>query len=87
MNFYQIDIKNHTTIKLNYIKYIYKRIININKLYDTIFTGHCPWFKVQCDNKIDCIPETWICDGNNDCPYGEDEYNCSKINFYYHILY
>lgn len=27
-----------------------------------------------------CIRKTQICDGNNDCPFGEDEKNCVTVS-------
>ncbi|XP_023375763.1 low-density lipoprotein receptor-like [Pteropus vampyrus] len=29
-----------------------------------------------CDNKTHCIPESWLCDGNPDCPDKKDEQGC-----------
>ena len=25
-----------------------------------------------------CIPKTWMCDGNQDCDQGEDEFDCDE---------
>ena len=37
--------------------------------------GGCSPSDYQCNNGM-CIPQGWLCDGANDCPSGEDEFNC-----------
>ena len=39
----------------------------------------CPHNHKHCnDTKVTCIPNTWFCDGMNDCENGFDEHNCTK---------
>ena len=33
----------------------------------------CPEGRYLCSNSGDCIPESWLCDGENDCENWEDE--------------
>ena len=35
---------------------------------------------IQCDSGT-CISTTWACDGDADCPGGEDEMNCNFLFF------
>ncbi|XP_046681740.1 very low-density lipoprotein receptor-like [Homalodisca vitripennis] len=37
---------------------------------DEVFFGY------PCRNSDDCIPRNWMCDGDNDCPDGDDERDC-----------
>eukprot|EP00057_Strongylocentrotus_purpuratus_P026506 XP_011680980.1 PREDICTED: low-density lipoprotein receptor-related protein 1 isoform X3 [Strongylocentrotus purpuratus] len=37
----------------------------------------CNMHEFQCDEQR-CIPETWKCDGEEDCINGTDEYNCTN---------
>ncbi|KAB7498743.1 Very low-density lipoprotein receptor, partial [Armadillidium nasatum] len=39
------------------------------------FSSGCPTSMKGCSNGI-CLPEKWFCDGDKDCPWGEDEQNC-----------
>ncbi|XP_059482311.1 sortilin-related receptor-like [Neocloeon triangulifer] len=39
----------------------------------------CPENHFRCYNGL-CIMETWVCDGVNDCPQGEDEEHCGAIH-------
>ena len=32
---------------------------------------------VQCDSGS-CISSSWVCDGDSDCPGGEDEIDCKE---------
>jgi len=37
-----------------------------------------------------CIFESWVCDGESDCPNGDDEARCSEFHYFdyiYIILY
>ena len=36
----------------------------------------CPPDTFQCASSLRCIPESWICDGDNDCGDMSDEQNC-----------
>lgn len=33
----------------------------------------CPEGRYSCTKSDDCIPESWLCDGENDCGNWEDE--------------
>jgi len=34
--------------------------------------------KFQCHSTVLCIPESWVCDGENDCEDNSDELDCSE---------
>lgn len=36
------------------------------------------YFSLNYFNRI-CVPFSWVCDGEEDCPYGDDESNCTNI--------
>ena len=36
----------------------------------------CPEGRFKCANLDRCIPERWVCDGDNDCGDLSDEQNC-----------
>lgn len=39
----------------------------------------CRTNEISCGaHSTQCIPESWRCDGENDCDSGEDEENCGK---------
>ena len=38
----------------------------------------CPSDQFSCKYSGECIPESWQCDGENDCNQGEDEENCDE---------
>ncbi|KAI1289419.1 Low-density lipoprotein receptor-related protein 2 [Halotydeus destructor] len=40
-------------------------------------TIKCPQNHFACNGTQMCLPDRWRCDGNPDCPTGEDEANCS----------
>lgn len=40
----------------------------------------CQSDELQCASGH-CIPENWICDGQNDCTNGSDESDCCKLIF------
>lgn len=40
----------------------------------------CVFGQKSCDNGH-CIMSEWFCDGDKDCPNGEDEKNCGKRDF------
>lgn len=41
----------------------------------------CEEGQISCKSgKLTCILQSWICDGEKDCPDGIDESNCSKWN-------
>ena len=33
---------------------------------------------MMCPSNKQCVPAYTVCDGQRDCPQGEDEHNCSK---------
>lgn len=37
----------------------------------------CPPRKWACPSNGQCIPDTYLCNGQPDCPDGADEKNCS----------
>lgn len=39
----------------------------------------CREHQFQCYNG-DCIENSWVCDGSNDCPSGEDELRCDQLH-------
>jgi hypothetical protein len=38
----------------------------------------CPPNEYKCSSGK-CIPKSWLCDKEQDCPSGEDEVNCTNI--------
>lgn len=48
----------------------------------------CTWEQYQCDGAIArCIPQGWQCDGEDDCPNGDDEFRCSsELNGIFRVL-
>ena len=41
----------------------------------------CDYPSIPCIKSKICINSIYFCDGQNDCLFGEDEINCSKLNF------
>lgn len=41
----------------------------------------CLSLEYQCNDRITCIHKSWVCDGEKDCPGGDDETapNCQNI--------
>ncbi len=41
----------------------------------------CLQAEYQCSDRITCIHRSWVCDGEKDCPGGDDELmpNCQNI--------
>ena len=48
----------------------------------------CPEGRYLCSNSGDCIPESWLCDGENDCDNWEDEAVsiCGKLLYSFYIM-
>ena len=42
-------------------------------------TVECQSSEMQCGSG-DCVPLSWQCDGEDDCPDGEDESTCAVLN-------
>jgi len=43
----------------------------------------CGGDQFPCYNSGRCIPDQWICDGDNDCGDMSDERNCSELCLIY----
>lgn len=35
--------------------------------------SHCLPREFECEDRITCIHQSWVCDGDRDCPGGSDE--------------
>lgn len=56
-----------------------KLIISSN-VVNGFFSGpqvNCTTDQFECNNGL-CIPESWLCDTDNDCIDSSDELNCTK---------
>ena len=42
------------------------------------FAAVCPPHRFRCNNG-ECIPNTWVCDEDNDCGDNSDEHHCSRM--------
>lgn len=53
---------------------------NCSQTAPTAFLA-CRSTEFQCDDRVTCINKRWLCDGEQDCPRGEDETqpNCKNI--------
>ncbi|CAL8125787.1 unnamed protein product [Orchesella dallaii] len=60
------------------------------KISATLFLGLCAVFglanskdcsgtEFECESILACIPDVWVCDGDNDCGDMSDEKNCTNI--------
>ena len=76
-------------LNLPYISFRKSKVIDINlicqykKHNNPYQISSCT--KVSCPGKFKCpgsycIPITYICDGENDCIFGEDEVHCNKLS-------
>lgn len=52
-----------------------REIIIINNIY-----CKCTLYIHRESNNITCISQDFVCDGDEDCPNGEDETECRKID-------
>lgn len=61
---------------------VFLRILpqNCTQTAPTAFLA-CRSTEYQCDDRVTCINKRWLCDGEQDCPSGEDEKlpNCRNI--------
>lgn len=39
----------------------------------------CAYFQFACPRTGHCIPQTWVCDGDNDCFDHQDEEGCPPV--------
>jgi len=48
--------------------------------------GPCKDHYVPCNTSGQCIPESWVCDGESDCIGGTDENStlCGQSNYFYY---
>lgn len=53
---------------------------NCSQTAPTAFLA-CRPNEFQCDDRVTCINKRWLCDGEQDCPRGEDETqpNCKNV--------
>ncbi|XP_041467340.1 deleted in malignant brain tumors 1 protein-like [Lytechinus variegatus] len=65
---YSSDYSSYDYSSSDYSSYDYSS-------YDYVLHSSCRSDQFECYNG-ECIPGAWICDHDNDCSYGEDEYNC-----------
>ncbi len=42
--------------------------------------NNCTGNTTRCPNTLRCIPNSWLCDHDNDCGDGYDEQNCSTYS-------
>ena len=62
------------------LKCINSFFFNLNLLFSSLALAQavtCINDEFQC-NQGQCITERWLCDGDSDCPSGEDELNCKS---------
>ena len=46
----------------------------------------CNTAELECKNGR-CVPESWVCDGEDDCGDRTDENNCDPGQFHNHFIY
>ena len=50
-------------------------------------TCHCGPGLYRCHDGVKCLSPAKVCDGEADCPHGEDEVNCCMYLDYNLVLY
>ena len=45
-------------------------------LHTLCLTGRCPADTFSCNDGAHCISKNWVCNGDRDCPDGDDEHYC-----------
>jgi hypothetical protein len=65
--------------------FVYSKFLVLQDCGDSSDESNCADYKCPpemwpCPNSGHCIPEQKLCDGKNDCPAGEDEKSCCKLN-------
>ncbi|XP_065206949.1 serine protease nudel-like [Planococcus citri] len=77
------DEKNCTCADYLRAQFAYKKICDgIVDCWDFSDENLCEWCSPQmyvCENAKLCIEQKMLCDGNRDCPLGDDEKNCITI--------
>ena len=53
----------------------------LKNLFAQTNTAHCLDNEYVCDYYKNCMVKDLLCNGDDDCYYGEDEKDCGKINY------
>ena len=57
-------------------------LITVNSIVGRPSENGCSGFQCSTNRTVDpernCIPQVWVCDGEEDCPDGDDELVCLK---------
>lgn len=54
-----------------------KQILNKTSIRRQLINEHL--FQFTCPRSGHCIPQTWVCDGDNDCFDNQDEEDCPPV--------